>query len=146
MAGAIATVQFALEIDLPIAPLSAVVLAAVALNGFTRWRISRPWRVRPREVLAQLLADTGFLAAVLYFTGGWSNPFVSLFLLPLVIAATVMPARHAWMMAAVTFVCYTPLGFFHIPLPHMHHGADNGFGLHVLGMWVSFVLSAGVIA
>lgn len=146
MAGAIATVRFALDIDLPVAPLTAVVLAAAALNGFTRWRISRPWPVRPREVLAQLLADTGFLAAVLYFTGGWSNPFVSLFLLPLVIAATVMPARHAWMMAAVTFVCYTLLGFFHVPLPHMHHGDDGGFGLHVLGMWVSFVLSAGVIA
>jgi two-component system sensor histidine kinase RegB len=146
MAGAIATVQFAFEIDLPMTPLTVVVLAAVGLNGFTRWRISRPWPVRPREVLAQLLADTGFLAGVLYFTGGWSNPFVSLFLLPLVIAATVMPPRHAWTMAAVTFVCYTLLGFFHVPLPHAHHGNDDGFGLHVLGMWVSFVLSAGVIA
>jgi two-component system sensor histidine kinase RegB len=146
MAGAIATVQFALGIDLPIAPLTVVVLAAAALNGFTRWRVSRPWPVRPREVLAQLLADTAFLTAVLYFTGGWSNPFVSLFLLPLVIAATVMPARHAWTMAAVTFVCYTLLGFFNVPLPHVHHGEDGGFGLHVLGMWVSFVLSAGVIA
>jgi two-component system, sensor histidine kinase RegB len=146
MATAIAIVQFAFEIDLPITPLTGVVLAAVALNGFTQWRISRPWPVHPREVLAQLLADTGFLAAVLYFTGGWSNPFVSLFLLPLVIAATVMPPRHAWAMAAVTFVCYTLLGFFHVPLPHMHHGSDDGFGLHVLGMWVSFVLSAGVIA
>jgi two-component system sensor histidine kinase RegB len=33
-----------------------------------------------------------------------------------------------------------------VPLPHVHHGEDGGFGLHVLGMWVSFVLSAGVIA
>jgi len=146
MAAAIATVQFAVGLDLPIAPLTAVVLAAATLNGVTRWRISRSWPVHPREILAQLLADTGFLAAVLYFTGGWSNPFVSLFLLPLVIAATVMPARHAWAMAAVTFVCYTLLGFFHVPLPHIHHDEAGDFGLHVLGMWVSFVLSAGVIA
>lgn len=146
MAATIAVTRGVFEFALPLLPLSLIVLAAALLNGWTHWRIARPWRVRSREVLAQLLADTGALAAVLYFTGGWSNPFVSLFLLPLVMAATLLSQRHAWTMAAATFLCYSLLGFFYEPLPHAHHGDTGDFGLHVLGMWVSFTLSAGVIA
>ncbi len=50
-------------------------------------------------------------------------------------------------MAAVTASCYGLLFFFNLPLAGMHSGHDEaGFHLHLVGMWVNFVLSAGFIA
>lgn len=134
--------------SLEITPLGWILAVSATLNVWTTWRVRQPQHVSDGAVFFQLLADTCVLTGVLYFTGGWSNPFVSLFLLPLVIAATVLPQRHAWAMAAATFAAYTFLGIWNVPLPHLHHGhgEDAEFGAHVVGMWVSFVLSAGVIA
>jgi len=62
------------------------------------------------------------------------------------IAATILPRAYTWTMAGVTVACYSALFFFNRPLPHdgMHH--DGGFQMHVLGMWVGFVVSAGFVA
>lgn len=132
--------------SLPLWLVGGVVVALTLFNGLTWWRLRRARSVGNFELFGQLLVDVGALTAMLYLTGGWSNPFVSLFLLPLVIAATVLPPRYAWAMAAVTVACYSALGLFYVPLPHVHDGAGPDFGTHVLGMWASFVLSAGVVA
>ena len=44
-----------------------------------------------------------------YFTGGPTNPFVSFFLLPLVITAALLPPAYTWLMAALTIVCWGPM-------------------------------------
>ncbi len=144
-AAVIALAKNLAAIDLPLASLGLVIGAAVALNAWTGLRLRSPRPVHDPELFLQLLADVAVLTGLLYFTGGWANSFVTLFLLPLMIAATLLPARYAWGMAAATFGCYTLLGFLYVPLPHIHHG-DSEFGLHVIGMWMSFALSAGVIA
>lgn len=45
-------------------------------------------------MLAQLALDIVGLTAFLYFNGGYANPFASLFLLPLAVAATVYLANR----------------------------------------------------
>ena len=98
---------------------------------------------------------------LLYYSGGSTNPFISLFLLPLVIAAATLPHGYSWAMTGITTVCYTLLMKYYIPLP-MKHGAeresmpgmdmsdmemngmdmagsmptDSAFNLHVIGMWM----------
>ena len=49
-------------------------------------------------------------------------------------------------MATLTVACYSGLFFYNVPLPHdgMHH--DGGFQMHVFGMWLGFVMSAGFVA
>jgi two-component system sensor histidine kinase RegB len=88
------------------------------------------------------------LTALLYFAGGSTNPLVSLLLLPLMIAATILPARYSWGVAALAVCCYSLLLFWYLPLGEQpHHGeAAAEFNLHVLGMWATFVVSAGLIA
>lgn len=144
-AGVIALAQRVAGIELPVPALGVVLGCSAVLNAWTGWRLRSARAVGDPELFLQLLADVAVLTGVLYFSGGWSNAFVTMFLVPLMIAATLLPARYAWAMAAVTFGCYTLLGFFFVPLPHIHHGTSE-FGLHVIGMWVSFALSAGVIA
>ena len=142
----IAAVWFALEVPLPLATLACISAALAAMNAMTLVRLRGEAEVGDGELFAQLLADIAALAGMLYFTGGWANPFVSVFLLPLVIGATLVPARLVWLLAGAAFSAYSLLVFFYVPLPHdhAHHGSE--FTAHVLGMWVSFVLSAAAVA
>ena len=91
-----------LKIPLPVMPMAAIAIALGAFNLFTQWRQQQARPVTDDEIFAQLLVDVAALGGLLYFAGGSANPFVSLFLVPLTIAAAALPARHAWLMAAAT--------------------------------------------
>jgi two-component system sensor histidine kinase RegB len=143
---AIGVAAWQFGVSLPLIPVAAIVGMLALLNALTWWRLRRARSVGELELFAQLLVDVIALTALLYLTGGWANPFVSLYLLPLVIAATVLPPRYAWAMAAITVACYSGLGWLYVPLPHAHPAAAQDFDAHLIGMWASFVLSAGVVA
>lgn len=154
-----------LDMSLPLMPMGAIIAALACLNLLTWLRLGKPWPVTDHELFLQLLADLAALAGLLYFSGGSTNPFVSLFLLPLTLAAAVLPWMHTWAMTALAVGCYSLLLFHFVPLPQpgvilpftdaavcfadgssMVHGTGNGFELHVLGMWFNFVVSAALIA
>jgi two-component system sensor histidine kinase RegB len=144
-------------------------LIAIALlatfNLFSWWRLHLSYPVSNGELFGQLCSDVAALSALLYFAGGSTNPFISLYLLPLVIAAASLPSRYAWPMALLTTTCYTLLMQYYVPLPnalsHANHGMDemmnhgamahempanDAFNIHVFGMWLGFVISATVVA
>jgi two-component system sensor histidine kinase RegB len=141
----VATLGF--DVDLRWGPMIGILLLLPAANLLARVRLRRTARIGEAELFLQLLVDVAVLSALLYLSGGSTNPFVSLYLLPLVIAATTLPPGYAWSMAAVTASCYGLLFFFNLPLGGVHPGhGEGGFHLHLVGMWVNFVLSAGFIA
>lgn len=144
--------------ELPWYPLLAVLLAMALVNLLLLWRLGRPWPVGEREFFANLLLDVGFVTAVLYLTGGSTNPLVSYYLIPLVISAAVLRPRHTWAIAALTLACYTalfflyrPLNLFAMPGDGAVHGANHvatpgaAMGAHFLGMWINFAFSALLI-
>lgn len=134
-----------LHMALPLRPLIGII-AAMALFNFLTWlRMRRPWPVGEAELFFHLALDVAALTGLLYFSGGSTNPFVILYLLPLALTAAALPAAYAWAMVAVSIACYTWLMFYYVPLPHAH-GDHDDFGLHVFGMWLGFLLSAGLIA
>jgi two-component system sensor histidine kinase RegB len=155
-----------LKIPLTVGPMIAVPVALALFNLYTQWRLQQTRPVSDDELLVQLLVDVAGLGVLLYFAGGSANPFVSLFLIPVTIAATALPARHAWFMAVATTLAYTFLMFWNLPLPPPqgemaeldtllarasgvapeHAGHASGFALHVLGMWLNFVVSTLVVA
>ena len=137
-----------LHMELPVDLISMVIILHVILNVVTWVRLKKVQYVSAPEYALQLSLDTLVLALLLYLAGGYTNPFVSLFLLPLVVTASILPQIYTWLMAALTIVSYTMLMFYYrpFPQPHMHGMAhSNEFSLHVLGMWFSFLLSAGLI-
>jgi len=147
LGAAMTAAALGLGVSLPWARLAAVLLLLPAANLVAQTRMRRADRVGDAEFFLHLLLDAAVLSALFYLSGGSTNPFVSLYLLPLVIAATTLPARYAWSVAAVTAASYGLLFFFHLPLIPSHPGHDaTAFRLHLAGMWVNFVLSAGIIA
>ena len=73
-----------LELDWQPMLLTIATLASVNLFSWLRLRSDKP--VSNLELFVQLCTDVLALSILLYFGGGSTNPFVSLFLLPLVIA------------------------------------------------------------
>lgn len=135
-----------LGMALPLRPLITIIAAMAVVNLLTWWRTRRAWPVRDNELFAQLVLDVAALSALLYFSGGSTNPFVIFYLLPLALAAAALPAVYVWALAAVMVACDSLLAFFYVPLPDSHAPSEKDFALHVLGMWLGFVLSAALIA
>ncbi|SCY29257.1 ATP-binding protein [Nitrosospira sp. Nsp13] len=141
-----ALAYWVLEMQLQWTEMVAVTALLAVLNLATWLRLRRNWPVSSIEFFAQLLIDVFALSALLYFSGGSTNPFISLYLLPLTIAAAALPWAYTWLMAAITISCYTLLLFYYVPLPHDHEEHISEFNLHVSGMWLAFVLSTVLIA
>ena len=131
---------------LPWTEMVTVVIFLAVLNFATWLRLRRNWPVSNIEFFAQILIDVLALGALLYFSGGSTNPFVSLYLLPLTITAAALPWAFTWVMAVITIGCYSLLLFYYVPLPHDHSEHNSEFTLHVSGMWLAFVLSTVLIA
>lgn len=132
--------------------LWGVTLSLLALALFTTaslWRTTRSWPVTDNEFLAQLLIDVLGWTALMYFTGGANNPFVSYYIVPLVISAAVLPWRYTWLVAGASLLAYSLLLYYFRPFPlftpHAHPGHGSGNNVHVLGMWFNFLFSAGLI-
>ncbi len=142
----ISLVYWMIDIVLPWTEMIGVVIFLATINVLTCLRLYKKWPVSNLEFFSQLLVDVFVLSALLYFSGGSTNPFISLYLLPLTIAAATLPWRYTWVMAIITIGCYTVLLFKYIPLPHDHSKHLIEFNLHVSGMWLAFVLSTVIIA
>lgn len=128
-------------------PVIIVLTVLATLSLFSAWRLRSGARPPDdREMFVLMVVDVLGLAGIFYFNGGAENPFVWFFLLPLMIAATVLPRTYTWTMAALTVVCYSLLLFFNIPVfDTLSHHSDAGFQIHVFGMWFGFLMSAGFV-
>ncbi|OGS90210.1 MAG: histidine kinase [Gallionellales bacterium GWA2_60_18] len=127
----LALVHRFLSTDFAWLPMLGATGLLAAVNLLTWWRLSLDFPVGNPELFLQLCADVLALTVLLYYGGGSTNPFVSLYLLPLVIAAATLPRRHTWGMAALTLACYSLLMVWYVPLPnggsaHAQHAAVTG--------------------
>lgn len=131
---------FGVAVPWPRVSLVLVLLAAFTLYSWTRLARDAARRDE-RHYLLQSLADIAALSALIYLTGGAFNPFVSLFLLPIVFAAAAMPLAYMTGIALTAIGAYTALMLLALPERHAHAVAGR-FDLHVWGMWYGFILSA----
>ncbi len=136
---------FGLGIDIPLGWLGTIIVALAVFN-FITWRRLPTHQPHESELLHHLLVDVAALTLLLLLTGGATNPFAWLLLLPLTIAATVLSRRETWLMAALTGASYCMLMVFYQPLPHLDLNRIPGFHLYVIGMWIGFIISAGTVA
>ncbi|MBS3797782.1 ATP-binding protein [Pseudoalteromonas sp. BDTF-M6] len=140
--------HFLLELDLALPSLLSVIALESVFQLLSVWllrrRIRRNERVGSLSIVWQLLADIFFLSLLLAFSGGATNAFVSLLLLPIMIAAVTLPVRHTMMITAVAIAVYSGLMLMLPEHQGTHHMAQ--MRSHFIAMWVNFVISALVVA
>ncbi len=142
---AVLVVYFGLDFELPIWACLAVIALSAWLNIALRLRFHMTQRLEPDRAAWLLAFDTAQLAVLLFLTGGLQNPFAFLFLGPVLLAATALPARFAVLIGALAIACATLLAFVHYPLPW---ASDNPLKLepiYLLGVWFAILLAIGFI-
>ncbi|MDD2884150.1 MAG: ATP-binding protein [Dechloromonas sp.] len=131
-----------LDLPLPHLPMLGILAIAAILNAIAQQRLhtSHP---QAGELSSQLLLDIGALGGLVFFSGGATNPLVSLLLPPVAIAAIALPARHVLLVGSAAILTYSLLMLFYVPLSIAD--ATRATRLHLIGMWLTFVVSAGLI-
>ena len=91
------------------------------------------------QLAAVMALDILLLTALLFFTGGPSNPFGSLYLVQIALATVMVRAVWIWMLVVLSFTCYGVLLLVHQPL--LMPDAIRMFGTWVaLGVASAFVV------
>ena len=139
----IAFVQLFIGVQLPLPAMLFVIAMEVAFNGVTWLRVTQDRPESNLELFGQLWVDLGALSALLFLSGGTTNPFVSLYLPSLAIAAAVLPWYLTAWLASFAVACYVLLGFDNVPL-NLDNPA-NLFDYYRAGMWVNFMVSVCLI-
>ena len=138
---AVLIAQYWFSYELPYLNLKIIVVVELTFNLLLFYYYRGNRNAHTAEYLPQVLIDIGFLALLLYFSGGATNPFVSLLLLPVAIAAVTLPRGLLLVVTLVALAAYSTLV---LQLsPHQMHSMD--MQQHFVGMWLNFVLSALVV-
>jgi two-component system sensor histidine kinase RegB len=137
---------YGLVVSIPV--VVGIALALLGLNGFLWWRVARGFAVSNRALFLELMLDLLALTVIIALSGGPANPLVLFFLLPLTIAAAILPQRYAWSMGAASAICYTGLLLYthFVPRGTASHAMTAAPELHTTGMWLGFVLIAALVA
>ena len=133
-----------LDIPLPQTPLFAILAVMTVLNSIVQWRMAGTSTATPYELFSQLLIDLFALGALVFFSGGATNPLVSLLLPPVAIAALTLPGRLVFAVGSVAVIAYSVLMIHYLPLAMPD--ATRATRLHLIGMWLTFAVSAVMIA
>lgn len=86
--------------------------------------------------------DVLLLTGLLYFTGGPSNPFSSLYVVHIALAAVVLPPLQTWGLVGLALGCLAALFFGHRPLEVPPETGLFGGGGQLGGAWVSFLIAS----
>jgi len=131
-------------IALPRPVMLAIIAVVALLNGIGQKHAARSQGATANELCSQLLIDIVALTALMFFSGGATNPLVSLLLPPVAIAALGLPQRLVVLVGGSAVFAYSLLMLHYLPLPIAD--AARATQLHLIGMWLTFTISALLIA
>lgn len=135
-----------LELDIPLIPLFALI-GLLAFSNLVLYVICiRGGELSRFQVGSVLVLDTILLYALLFLTGGPSNPFSILFMVYIALAAVVLGVAWTWVLAVIASACFALLFFWHRAVPGMSHGTDDPFSSHLQGMLLAFALTSFLLA
>ncbi|MDK2597301.1 ATP-binding protein [Pseudoalteromonas obscura] len=136
-----------LDKNIPHQPVFTIIALESLFQLFSIIMYRRNREISERAMTLQLVADIVFLSLLLSFLGGASNAFVSLLLLPCIIAAVTVSIGYVLFVSSSALLAYGYL-YVAVTMPMHHHGMH--MGEHLLGMFVNFVfmvvVTVGVVA
>jgi two-component system sensor histidine kinase RegB len=125
--------------------LIIAVMASAVLNIGLVTLYGRNARLQGRDLALHLAFDLVQAGVLLFLTGGLANPFSVLLIVPVTIAATLLPARAMAVLAALAGAILLILWLWARPLPW--NGPPPTFpSVYSFGVAVSLALAVGFLA
>lgn len=138
-----------LHIHIPIGPLLNTLLIG-ACSNLALMILARGTRYAPSLLGGPcIVLDVLLLTVLLYFCGGYTNPFSMMYLAYVSLAAFLLNARWTWGVFITSLLSFSTLFFFHESVNELgiqdHSLHQGGFSLHLHGMLVAFALAGSLI-
>ncbi|MGQ3672331.1 ActS/PrrB/RegB family redox-sensitive histidine kinase [Xanthobacter sp. TB0136] len=142
---AVVVVHFALGFHLPIMLCLALVALSALVNVALRMKYPVARRLGDDAAGALLAYDVLQLTALLYLTGGLKNPFVLLYLAPVMISATALARTTTILLGILVAICAGAVGLWAKPLPWYDGTPFILPNLYLAGVWVAVIVAIGFI-
>ena len=138
-------VNLGLAYELPWTPLVSIICLEIlfTLSSYIYYRHNHlsEKKASQKAILVQICADIIFLSLLLFFSGGATNAFVSLLLIPIAIAAVTLTPLLLTIVAFLAIASYSIL-LWSLPMSVMHGNMQG----HFIGMGINFLFSTLVVA
>ena len=142
---AIVGVQAAGLMQLPLAPLGVLVGFAIAVNVALQAWLRRDPVVPDGFLAGVMLLDTAVLTGLLHLSGGHFNPFSTLYIVNVALAAVLLPPRWSWTQAVFSILSFGALFPMQQWAPFGVQDHEAMMAVHLYGMLVAVAIAAFVI-
>ena len=136
---AINLVYFYLELELPILICYFIIFFGLCTNLFLQFGIKT---IQLKDLFDSLflLYDLIQLTLLLYLTGGISNPFSILMIIPTIVSSTFLSMGTTIILGILTIFFLFLLTIFHYPLPGIHDSSVTFPKLYLTGYFLAIIV------
>lgn len=135
-----------LKVEVPLAAALVFIGLSASLNIALGFKYRPSYRLPVATATALLGYDILQFAALLWITGGLSNPFALLFLAPVTISAASLPPRSTLALFLLMIAAAAGNALYDAPLPWLW-GSRIDLPSHYIGaIWLSLTIGAAFIA
>ena len=136
---AIYIVYFFLDFKFPLMASLIIILIGSISNLYLQFVVKA---ARIKDIFAGiiLIYDLIQLSLLLYLTGGISNPFSILLIIPTIVSSTFLSMGTTIVLGSFTFLCLFLLSIFHYPLPGIHENAFTFPKFYLAGFFISILI------
>ena len=136
---AINLVYFYLDLDFPIKVAHLIIFIGLLTNLFLQFRVKS---IQLKDFYASifLFYDLIQLSLLLYLTGGISNPFTILMIIPTIVSSTFLSMGTTIILGFLTMIFLFLLTIFHHPLPGIHDDSVTFPKLYLAGYFIAIII------
>ena len=113
----ISIVYFVLKFELPFIYCSIIIFIGVLTNFYLQFKFGKN-QLNNFASTFFLFYDLLQLSVLLYLTGGVTNPFIILLIVPAIVSSTFLTLRSTINLSIATIIVLIVLTINHLPLPH----------------------------
>ena len=136
---AINLVYFYLNLNFPIKIAYLIILIGLTTNLILQFKVKT---ILLSDFYASifLIYDLVQLSLLLYLTGGISNPFSILMIIPAIVSSTLLSMGTTIILGFLTILFLFLLTIFHYPLPGIHDGSVTFPKLYLIGYFIAIIV------
>ncbi len=136
---AITLVYFYLKLDFLFLHAYLILFIGLITNLYLQFRIKSVF-IKDLNASVFLIYDLIQLSALLYLTGGISNPFSILIIIPAIVSSTFLSMGTTVILGILTIILLFCLSLFHYPLPGIHEHAITFPKLYLSGYILAIII------
>ena len=132
-------VYFYLKLDFPVVFAHLILFCGFLTNSYLQFGI-RSITIKDFYASIFLIYDLLQLTALLYLTGGISNPFSILMIIPTIVSSTFLSMGTTIVLGILTIIFLFVLTIFHYPLPGIHDHSITFPKLYLTGYFLAIIV------